>query len=343
MPNRKTFDENERYDHSGHATDSTEPGDLEVVPAAMRCVRIHQFGGPEVLRLEEEPVPRLQAGELLVRVRAASVNPVDYKIRAGQGPNITERDLPLTLGRDVSGVVADAADDVEDFEIGTEIFALLDRDHGGYAEYVVVPAAIAVFKPKQTDFIASAAVPLAGLTAWQGLFDQGGLQAGQRVLIHAAAGGVGHLAVQLAKARGAYVFATASAKDLDFVASLGADVVIDHRAQRFESVANDLDVVFDLVGGETRERSFEILKKGGVLVSTLGPPDAGTAAKFGVHAKGYMAAPNHGQLNDIRAMMEAAQVRPTVSKTFALEAADEALHYLETAHPRGKVVLDVSR
>ncbi len=233
MPNRKTFDARERYDHSSHSTTAVEPGDLEPVPTSMRCVRIYSFGGPEVLRLEEVPLPSPRAGEILVRIHAASVNPVDYKIRGGLGPKITASDLPLTLGRDVSGTVAAAAEDVEDFDAGTEVFALLDRAHGGYADYVIVPAAIAVCKPSGTDFVASAAVPLAGITAWQGLFDQGGLKSGQRVLIHAGAGGVGHLAVQLAKARGAYVFATASGRDLEFVASLGADVAIDYRAAAF--------------------------------------------------------------------------------------------------------------
>jgi NADPH:quinone reductase-like Zn-dependent oxidoreductase len=342
MPNRKTFDEQQRYDHSAHSTAAAEPGDLQAVPASMRCVRIHGFGGVEVQGLETVPLPSLQSGEILIRIRAASVNPVDYKTRAGHGPGITARDLPLTLGRDVGGVVAAAAEDVEDYEIGCEVFAMLDRRHGGYADFVIVPATIAVFKPSSIDFVASAAVPLAGVTAWQGLFDHGGLESGQRVLIHAAAGGVGHLAVQLAKARGAYVLATASAGNLEFLASLGADVAIDYRAERFEAIAKDIDVVFDLVGGETRERSFQVLKRGGVLVSTVGEPDAATAAKFGVQAKSFIASPNHGQLNDIRAMVDAGQVRPTVSKTFPLEAAGEALRYLETEHPRGKVVLEVS-
>ena len=224
----------------------------------MKAIRIHSFGGPEVLCLDELEVPSPLAGEVLIRVGAASVNPVDYKIRKGGYPKITAAQLPMTLGRDICGVVqTEFSADTRSAESGSlsqgdSIYALLDWTLGGYAQYVALPAVLCVAKPKSLTTLEAAAVPLAALTAWQGIFDNGGLGSGQRILIHAGAGGVGHFAVQFAKARGAYVLATAAADNLDFVRQLGADVVIDYKAQRFEETAKDLDVVFDLIGGETR-------------------------------------------------------------------------------------------
>jgi NADPH:quinone reductase-like Zn-dependent oxidoreductase len=314
----------------------------------MKAIRIHSFGGPEVLSLDDVPVPKASPGEVLIKIRAASVNPVDFKIRKGGYPKVTAEQLPLTLGRDICGVIdADCGGNTVHPQAGRlskgdSIYALLDWTLGGYAEYVALPAAWCAPQPKSLNPLESAAVPLAALTAWQGLFDNGGLGSGQKILVHAGAGGVGHFAIQLAKARGAYVFATAAAENIDFVRKLGADVVIDYKAQRFEDTAKDLDVVFDLIGGETRERSWQTLRRGGILVSTLGQPDEATASQYGVRAKGYTAQPNTGQLVEIGQLIDSKKLRPTVTRHFPLEAAREAQIYLEDSHPRGKVVLSVS-
>jgi NADPH:quinone reductase-like Zn-dependent oxidoreductase len=301
----------------------------------MKAARIHSFGGPEVLQVEDVDAPKPKSGEVLVRVSAASVNPVDYKIRQGGFPRITQKDLPIILGRDVCGTVQDNAGK------SSEVMALLTWGAGGYAEIVAVPQALCVPKPGDLSAAEAAAVPLAAMTAWQGLFDHGGLQKGQRVLIHAGSGGVGHFAVQLAATRGATVVSTASSDNLDFVKSLGAETVIDYQSQRFEDVVSEVDVVFDLVGGETRERSWKVLRRGGILVSTLGQPSETEAAKHGVRAKGYMTEPNGAQLAEIGRLLETHRVRPVVTKTFKLAEAAAAQRYLEQQHPRGKVVLEI--
>lgn len=306
----------------------------------MKAVRIHSFGGPEVLTLEDVAMPVISNGSVLVKVAAASINPVDYKIRQGKFPNVTAASLPATLGRDICGVVEQAAAGVQ-YPRGTNIYAVVGWDVGGYAEYALVPAKYCALQPAALSAVASAAVPLAGLTAWQGLFDHGGLTRAQRVLVHAGTGGVGHLAIQFAKARGAEVLTTASTANLEYVRSLGADTVIDYKAQRFEDIARDVDVVFDLLGGETRERSWQVLKRGGIMVSTVGQPDAAKASEHGVRAKGYMSEPNGAQLLEIRALIDAGKVRPTVTKTFPLESAGAAQTFLEHEHPRGKIVLTI--
>jgi NADPH:quinone reductase-like Zn-dependent oxidoreductase len=305
----------------------------------MKAVRIHEFGGPEVLRVETQPRPEAGPGEVLVRVEAASVNPVDYKMR--NGGYVPKSALPLTLGRDVAGVVDATASENGRFKAGDAVYAMLARDRGGYVEYVAVKAADCARKPERLDFIQAAAVPLAALTAWQGLFDYGHLTAGQRVLIHGASGGVGHFAVQFAKARGATVFATCSGDDVDFVRGLGADEVIDYRTERFEDRARDIDLVYDLVAGETQDRSWAVLKDGGAMVSTLKEPDAAKAAAKHARAAHYMAQPNGGQLAEIARLIDDGKVVPTIAAVFPLEDAAQAEKQLEDEHVRGKIVLEV--
>jgi NADPH:quinone reductase-like Zn-dependent oxidoreductase len=300
--------------------------------STMRAARIHAFGGPEVLKIDRIDVPSPKADEILVRITAASINPVDYKIRQGHYPRVTQKDLPKTPGRDICGVI-----EGED----TEVMALLDWDLGGYAEYVVLARTLCVPKPKNLSMVEAAAIPLAAMTAWQGLFQYGGLSSGQRVLIHAGSGGVGHFAVQFAAQCGAEVMSTASADNIEFVRHLGATTVIDYKTQRFEDAAADVDVVFDLLGGDTRERSWQVLRKGGILVSTLGQPDPREAATRGVRATGYTTEPNAAQLAEIGSLVEGGKVRPFVSKTFGLDAAAAAQLYVEKEHARGKTVLDI--
>jgi NADPH:quinone reductase-like Zn-dependent oxidoreductase len=306
----------------------------------MQAIRIHEFGAPEVLTLEEVATPRPGPGQVLLRNHAAGVNPVDYKIRQGKYPRIRAEQLPMILGRDAAGVVERSED--RRHPPGQEVFALLDWTLGGYAEYVVLDGAACVEKPRSLSQREAGAVPLAALTAWQGLFDQGALRAGQRVLIHAGAGGVGHFAVQFARARGAEVYTTVSGAHCALVRDLGAAVAIDYRTQRFEDIVRDADLVFDLVGGETRERSFGVLKRGGMLVSTLGQPDEKLAAQYGVRVAGYMAEPNPGELAEIGRLLEAGQVRVLLSQAFPLARAADAHRCLEERHPPGKVVLAVA-
>lgn len=305
----------------------------------MKAVRIHRFGGPEVLRVDDVPDLIPSDGKVLIRVAAASVNPVDYKIRKGGYPKVTEKDLPVTLGRDVAGVI-DATGG--GFEAGDEVYAHLDWADGGYAELALCAPDGVARKPTSLDMTEAAAVPLAATTAWQGLFDQGGLKAGERVLIHGASGGVGAFAVQFARIAGAEVIATASAEQIDRVRALGASQVIDHNARAFEDEVHDVDMVFDLIGGETQAKSFRTLQRDGRLISTVQEPDQAKAAEAGVTAKRYMATPNAGQLANLAKLIDTGQVRVTVAKVFDLGEAVEAHRCLEDDHPHGKVVLKVT-
>ena len=305
----------------------------------MKGVRIHDFGGPEVQRVEELPMPQEKAGEVLIRVHASSVNPVDYKMRNG-GYLPADR-LPLTLGRDIAGVVTRCAADVTAFQPGDAVYAMLPPDEGAFAESVAAPASVCARKPERLDFVQAAAVPLAALTAWQGLFTQGSLQPGQSVLIHGAAGGVGHFAVQFAADRGASVIATCSGEDRDFVKSLGAMTVVDYKNEDFRDAVQVVDLVFDLVGDETQDRSWSVLKPGGILVSTLGQPDPAKAAAHGAMGLGYMAEPSGPQLAEIARLIDAGAVTPHIDGVFPLEGSAEAEQRLERDHVRGKLVLQV--
>ncbi|MER9652874.1 NADP-dependent oxidoreductase [Mesorhizobium sp. M0152] len=306
--------------------------------ATIKAVRVHTFGGPEVLSLDEVPMPQPRDDEVTLKVYAASVNPVDYKIREGT----SGEDLPVTLGRDVSGVVELCGTRAHTLKKGDPLFAMLGPDRGGNAEYVVVKATEAAAKPESLSHVEAAAVPLAGITAWQGLFDHGGLEPGQRVLIHGGAGGVGHLAIQLAKATDAFVATTVSAEDFDFVHRLGADQIVDHKKQRFEDVVEEVDVVFDLVAGDTQDRSWTVLKPGGRLVSTLSEPSPEQARRHQAHGISYIAQPNAAQLADIGRLIDAGKVKPFVQATYPLEEVAKAEERLEKEHARGKIVLRIA-
>jgi NADPH:quinone reductase-like Zn-dependent oxidoreductase len=310
--------------------------------ATMRVIRIARFGGPEVLHLESIPVPTPGKGELLIKVAAAGVNPVDYKIRGGRYPAVKQDKLPYVPGRDVAGTIVECVAPTERFSKGDNVFAMPAIERGGYAEYAVVKATEAAPMPAALNFIQAGAVPLAALTAWQGLFKHGRLQEGQRVLIHGGAGGVGHFAVQFAKVKGAYVATTASSQHLAFLRTLGADEVIDYKAQRFEDIIKDVDLVFDLVGGETQDRSWSVLKKGGSLVSTLAEPSKEKAAALGVHATRYTVSESGADLALIGGLIDAGRVKPFITRTYQLHEAAAAQQFLEHEHPPGKVVLSVS-
>jgi NADPH:quinone reductase-like Zn-dependent oxidoreductase len=308
----------------------------------MKAVRVYSFGGPDVMRVEDLPIPAPGPDEVLIRVEAAGVNPVDYKIRAGEFKPVGLQ-MPITLGRDVAGVVEQIGSRVNQFNAGDAVYALLDRERGSYSEYVVAKAENVVCKPKKLDFLHAAGVPLASLTAWQGLFDHGRLQPGERVLIHGASGGVGHFAVQFAKDRGAYVIATARAEDRELLQRLGADEVIDYKTERFEDRAKEIDLVLDLVAGETQERSWQCLRPGGRLVSTLQPPSEAEAVRHHATGSVFMVEPKSAELEQISKMIDGGKVTVVVQQSFPLTEVRQAHELLENEHVRGKVVLSVSR
>jgi NADPH:quinone reductase-like Zn-dependent oxidoreductase len=309
----------------------------------MHAIRIHRFGGPDVLKDEVVDIPIPGANEILVRVKAASVNPVDYKTREGKFPKVPDDSLPVTLGRDLSGVVETCGTNINTISPGKSVFALLGYDRGAYAEHVILRPDEWTDKPSNLSHVEAAAVPLAALTAWQGMIDHGGLKDGQRVLIHGGAGGVGHFAIQIAKSKGAWVATTCAAGDFDFVRKLGADQAIDYKADRFEERVSDIDLVYDLIGGETQERSFAVLKRGGALVSTLQEPDKAKAIAKNLTIAHYMAHPDAGQLTEIARLIEAGKIRPMVQATFPLAQAAKAEETLANGHIRGKIVLEVTQ
>ena len=320
----------------------TAPSHAQEGAPTMKAVRISAFGGTEVLHYEDVPRPVAREGEILVRVRAAGVNPVDWKIRQRGFGRPVSADAPMILGFDVSGVVEAVGEGVTSFKRGDEVFAYLPlATGGGYAQYVAVAEAHAAHKPDNLDHTHAAGVPLAALTAWQALVETAGLEAGQTVLIHAGAGGVGHFAVQIAKARGARVIATASERNHDFLRQLGADEVIDYRAQRFEEAVKGADVVLDAVGGDTLTRSFAVLKPGGFLVTIAGSPSRDLAQQHNVRAAGILVRPDGAQLATLAAMIEAGEIVPHVSVTLPLEQVAKAHEMSESGRTRGKIVLIV--
>jgi NADPH:quinone reductase-like Zn-dependent oxidoreductase len=311
--------------------------------AMMQAVRFHSYGSPEVLVLEEVPRPQAGPGEVLIRVQGAGVNPLDWKVRAGHVKEWLQHHLPLIPGWDVSGVVEAVGEGVTAFKSGDGVYGMLDfGKDGAYAEYVVAKALDLASRPRSIHRVQAGAVPLAALTAWQSLFDIAGLSSGQSVLIHAAAGGVGHFAVQFAKWKGARVIGTASAENADFLKELGADEVIDYRANRFEEKVREVDVVFDLIGGDTQSRSWQVLKKGGILVATLGISSPEAAREHQVRGEGIMVHPDRAQLAEIAALIDGAQVKPVVTAVLPLADAFRAHELSQRGHTRGKILLQVS-
>ena len=318
----------------------------EPTPATMKAVRMHGPGGTEVLRYEDVPRPVPKDTEVLVRVIAAGVNPVDAKVRGGGFGRRGKDAPPLILGWDVAGVVESAGAKAGKFGKGDAVFAFLPlMAGGGYAEFVAIDESIVVAKPKSLSFSEAAGVPLAALTAWQALLDAGGLKEGQTVLVHGGSGGVGAFAVQIAKAKGAKVLASASTAHQRFLKELGADVPIDYATQEFEDVAKNaggVDVVLDTQGGDTQKRSFEVLKKGGSLVSIVGGPDQNLAREKGIHATGILVKPDAGELAQIAALIDAGKIKVTISQVVPLADAAKAHQQIETGHTKGKIVLKVA-
>jgi NADPH:quinone reductase-like Zn-dependent oxidoreductase len=308
----------------------------------MDIVRIDTFGSREVMKFRKSPIPTPGPNEILLKVKAASVNPIDWKIREGRNPAVKSDKLPYVLGRDVSGVVEASGPKAAGHQKGDQIYAMLGMDRGAYAEHVIVKVNEAAPKPTSIDHLAAAAVPLAGLTAWQGLFRYGELNAGQRVLIHGGSGGVGHFAVQFAKTRGAYVITTVSERHIEFVRKIGADDAVDYKKQKFEDTVREVDVVFDLIGGETRRRSWSVLRNGGILVSTMMEPFDEKTCELGVRAVHYTVQGNGEELREIGNLIDAGKVKPKISKVFDFHDVGSAFEYVEKGDTEGKVVLKVA-
>lgn len=307
----------------------------------MRAVIQKSFGGPEVLEVVETERPEPAAGEVVVRVRASGINPVDLAIRAGEFPLLGEP--PFGLGWDISGVVESAGPDAR-FSVGDEVYGMprFPGEAVGYAEYVAAPSRELARKPASLDHVHAAALPLAGLTAWQGLVDAARVSAGDRVLVHRAAGGVGHLAVQIAKARGARVIALASAGKHDFLRGIGADEVIDYRTTDFTEAVRDVDVVFDSTG--QGERSLGVLRPGGMLVTIVEHRDEELAAKTvaaGMRFAGIPVAPDGAALEAIAELVDAGRIRPHVAEVFPLAEVAKAHELVAAGRTQGKVILTV--
>jgi len=325
---------------SNQAGPGSAPAEPEGPP--MTAVLIRQFGGPDVLRVEETPRPVPGPGELLVAVHAAAVNPVDTSVRAGHAQDIANARLPYIPGYDLSGVVVEVGEGTTRFSPGDEVLAMLHLGRGGaYAEYAVVKDAEAAAKPASVSHSEAASLPLVALTAWQALFQTADLQPGETVLIHAGAGGVGSVAIQLAKWRGATVIATASERNHEFLRSLGADVVLDYTTQPFEDVARDVDVVLDPIGGDTQVRSLETMRDGGRLVGLMGLTQAARSPGRGIRARAILVDPDSAQLRQIGELVDGGHIRPIVSHLLPLEQAPEAHRQSETRRTRGKIVLEV--
>ncbi len=304
----------------------------------MKAVQIHSYGGPEVLQYEDVPRPKPKAKEILVRVHAAGVNPVDWKIREG----FLTATLPLIMGIDFSGVVESVGSGVTKYRPGDSVFGQVADESGSYAEYAVAMESDVARKPEGLDHLRAAALPVAALVPWQALFDTANLTAGQTVLIHGAAGGVGSFAVQFAKSKGARVIGTASGDHVGQVRQLGADEVIDYRKTKFEEVARDVDVVLDTIGGETQERSWQVLKRGGVLVSLVQPPSAEKAAAHGVRGLFVSQKANGVQLATIADLVVKGKVNVKVEAVLPLAEARKAQELSKTGHSGGKIVLEVN-
>src|SRR5579884_3440986 len=319
------------------------PASAQAVQPTMRAIVVHQWGGPEVLKYQEAPRPTPAEDEILVRIIAAGVNPVDASICSGRYAKVLGITLPFVPGSDIAGIVEKTGTKVTKFKPGDAVFGYMElKRGGGYAQYAVARETEAALKPQSISFTEAAAVPIAALTAWQALVDTANLVSGQTVLVHGGSGGVGTFAIQIAKMRGARVIATASTQNQDLLKELGADVAIDYTKQKFEDSARDVDVVLDSVGRDTLARSYPVAKKGGIIVSIVGRPDPAELKKHGIRGASLGVEPNSAELTQIGRLIDAKKIRVIVSQTFPLAEAAKAQRQIATHHTRGKIVLKVA-
>ena len=320
---------------------------LEAAPnpenTKMRAVVIRAYGGPDVMKLENASRPEPADDEVLIRVVAASVNPVDVAIRKGYLAELVGN-FPLILGMDAAGIVEKLGSKMTKYKVGDPVFAFFTlKDEGGYAEFVTAKDDELAPKPSAVSFAQAAGAGAAGATAWEALIDTANVRAGQTVLIHGGSGGVGHLAIQIAKAKGAKVFATASTANQDFLRQMGADVAIDYTHTKFEDVARDVDVVLDTVGRDTLERSYGVVKKGGIIVSIVDEPKAAALEAHGIRGVTLRCTPKAGVLQELSKLMEAKKLTPVISQTFPMTSVVQAQDQIATGHTRGKIVLIIGQ
>ncbi|MCX9010497.1 MAG: NADP-dependent oxidoreductase [Candidatus Methanoperedens sp.] len=311
----------------------------------MKAAQINKYGGSEVVEINKNaPKPNLSRGHLLVEVYAAGVNPVDWKIREGYMRQMVPLQFPATLGGDFSGVVEEVGDGVSGFKKGDEVYGQASITRGGsgsFAEFVSADAKSTAHKPKSIGHVEAAALPLTGVSAWQALVEHIGISRGKKILIHGGAGGIGSIAIQIAKYLGAYVATTVSARDIPYVKELGADEAIDYKNQSFDEMLHDYDAVYDTVGGETYVKSFKVLKRGGIIVSMLEQPRSELVERYGVKAIGQFTQVTSERLSKLAELVDKRVIKVYVDRTFPLEQAGEALEYQQKGHPRGKVVLKI--
>jgi NADPH:quinone reductase-like Zn-dependent oxidoreductase len=312
-----------------------------VQSATMKAVIVHEYGGPEVLKFEDVPRPEPKENQVLVKVIAAGVNPVDAMIRSGKYAKFFGTTLPLIPGYDIAGIVEKTGAKVTKLKVGDSVYAY-PMWGGGYAEYDVVDEGEVALKPKSITYVEAAGVPLAALTAWQALIDVAKIDKGQTVLIHGGSGGVGSFAIQIAKARGAKVIATASTPNQDLLKQLGADVAIDYTKQKFEDVAKDVDVVLDSVGKDTLARSYGVLKKGGFVATLVAEPDKAELDKHGIRGASISVKPNADELVEIARLIDEKKIKPIVSQVFPLTDAVKAQEHAATHHTRGKLIIKIA-
>lgn len=309
----------------------------------MKAVQISEYGGPAVIKINEVDKPDAGVKQVVVEVHAASINPFDRAVREGYVQKMIPK-LPVTIGGDIAGIITNIGKEVTDFDVGTQVYGtaiILGGASGGFAEFAAVGVDKIAKKPKNIDFTQAAALPLVGSSAIQALEEHMKLRPGQKILIHGGAGGIGSVAIQLAKYLGAYVATTVSEKDREFVKNLGADQVINYQNESFEKMLKNFDAVFDTVGGDVVTRSFAVLKNGGVIVSMRGQPDASLSKNYGVTAVGQNTQTNTVHLNRLRELVEAGRIKAQVGKVFPLEQTVEAFRYKEEMHPQGKVVIKI--
>lgn len=310
----------------------------------MKAAQFTDYGGPEVITIHEVPKPTPLKTQILIEVHAATINPFDYKLRRGYMKDAMPLNLPLTLGGNLSGVIVELGEGVTDFKVGDEVFGqsyAFGGGSGAIAEYAVASVENIAIKPKSINHIEAGSLPLVGVSAIQALEQHINLTKEQKILIHGGAGGIGSMAIQLAKHIGAYVATTTSSEDVEFAKNLGADEVIDYEKEKFEEKLSGFDAVYDTVGGDTLDRSFKVLKKGGVLVSMLGEPSKDLAAEYGVKVIGQNTQTNSKNLARLAQLVDQGVIKPQVDKVFPLEQTRQAFEYVETGHPKGKVVISI--
>ncbi|MBO9701746.1 MAG: NADP-dependent oxidoreductase [Sporocytophaga sp.] len=310
----------------------------------MKAVVIHNYGDISVLSTEEVPIPKIGQDEILVKVQAAGINPIDWKVREGYKEDFLDNNNPGILGWDVAGTVTEVGDLVTRFRPGDKIYANpTTARNGAYAEYIAIRSYEAALVPKSISMIEAAGVPLAAMTAWMGLFEKANLKADQKVLIHGASGGVGTFAVQLAKIAGAHVIGTCSKANIEMVKSIGADQVIDYRSEDFSTKLKNIDVVLDTIGGDTQVKSLQVLKSGGVLVSTVGVNAAEKSPRSDVKTIAYYSIANGAKLAEIGGLIEKGLIKIIIDRTFSLENVKEAHQLSQTHHAKGKIILTVDQ